>query len=312
MFIFGVVIPTIVTVVFFVVFLVCWFKFNMRERIIKTRFFKKYFTKADPTSTDDTEQEHGNKRISYQRSGLGRGPDDEWDDQDPRDPTEMTMLSLNKSRIRDNISYSSQFSLDTKSQDTISMEQDSESYTVTDRIKDMTKPYSTTKHTASSQPFRFPKGLSPNFKYLPVDTWQVETDDELIPQDGEYGHFILQSHLPAEEVGEQESLLKLALVGECRDNCTTKHSGWVGRVPKKVTWDETLPCHFGWTASSECPRLKQDPDGRGRGGRYPEDDCRDEVQLADLYSSQACQYPRHPCKSTKLDQFHMTRPMEVQ
>ena len=49
MFVFGVVIPTVVTIALFLGFLLCWFKFNMRERL----FRKKRKTRAKPVDSDD-------------------------------------------------------------------------------------------------------------------------------------------------------------------------------------------------------------------------------------------------------------------
>lgn len=47
MFVFGVIIPTAITIFLFISFLVCWFKFNMRERLFaKKKFFSKQLKHA--------------------------------------------------------------------------------------------------------------------------------------------------------------------------------------------------------------------------------------------------------------------------
>jgi signal recognition particle subunit SEC65 len=48
MFVFGVVIPTLVTVVVFVGFLICWFKFNIHDRLFKKKFLAKSMKKLPP------------------------------------------------------------------------------------------------------------------------------------------------------------------------------------------------------------------------------------------------------------------------
>ena len=61
MFVFGVVIPTVVTIALFLGFLLCWFKFNMREKIFgkntnkKQKTAKHKFTRKVMQNTSDSE-----------------------------------------------------------------------------------------------------------------------------------------------------------------------------------------------------------------------------------------------------------------
>ncbi|KAK2154427.1 hypothetical protein LSH36_269g09033 [Paralvinella palmiformis] len=86
MFVFGVLVPTMITIVVFIGFLICWFKFNIKERVMKSHFFIKHFTKQ--VSTVNSAAMHDSVVFSREHPGQGHP----WDDRDPGNDGRQTML----------------------------------------------------------------------------------------------------------------------------------------------------------------------------------------------------------------------------
>ena len=70
MFVFGVLLPTLVTVFLFVAFLLCWFKFNMRERFFKKR---KLFSKQLKHAMAPQRRSLSKSDIAPTSGGSGKG-----------------------------------------------------------------------------------------------------------------------------------------------------------------------------------------------------------------------------------------------
>ena len=115
MFVFGVVIPTVVTVMFFVGFLICWFKFNIHKRLLMKRkpSKKNAFAAHEINSTQkivqfgQDEEEYDNEKNSEFDKNNDNDPDKDLDemrvncksDQDKNDTTTTNKYVITPSQI---------------------------------------------------------------------------------------------------------------------------------------------------------------------------------------------------------------------
>ena len=99
MFYFGVLLPTAVTIFLFIGFLVCWFKFNLREKVTQ-KFWKKHLKKCHCSA--DTES-----TVSYRAAAAAardNGPNRRQDGSDYQDPKQNNIKNLQLS-LFNNYSY---------------------------------------------------------------------------------------------------------------------------------------------------------------------------------------------------------------
>lgn len=85
-FVFGVVVPTVITVVFFVGFLVCWFKFNMRERLLNARIFKRKQQLKQVVYPQQHKLPDASDACQHTWGEQAPSNDPNWKGHDPSDP----------------------------------------------------------------------------------------------------------------------------------------------------------------------------------------------------------------------------------
>ena len=95
MFVFGVVIPTIITIVFFVGFLICWFKFNIHKRLFtKRKAGKKNAFSAHEINSTQKIVQYGQDEEEYENEKNSEFDKSNDDDQNDRDLGDMSVSCI--------------------------------------------------------------------------------------------------------------------------------------------------------------------------------------------------------------------------